>query len=347
MSSPLPKPVLVTSSMAALLLGLAAGYHIQTEPAAEKVTLTQNETAPAAQPMSAFAHQPAKTDFMGGLIDQGIRRTYYLHTPPTYKAGQPLPLVLAFHESEGTGKDMATHTGLNQLADQEGFIIVYPDGINAKWNVSGQAGTQEDNVAFVQALIAHLGQLRTIDHQRIYATGLSNGGILVQKLACENPGQIAAFATVAASLPEQFQAKCQTKTPVSMLMINGTADAVVPWQGGKPPDVRVGRNLSIPPIPAVFNFWQKHNGCGAPVTVKQRADRLVTSSSYTNCQAHSTVQLVALNGATHIWPGGGYGRSQFLDASQMIWAFFQRHTLIATASQQDSTTKQTLSAASR
>ncbi|XGV97448.1 MAG: PHB depolymerase family esterase [Leptolyngbya sp. BL-A-14] len=332
--------------MAALLIGLAAGYHIQPEPSAEKATSTQNGPTPAAKPMSASAHQPVKTDLMAGFINQGIRRTYYLHTPPSYQATQPLPLVLAFHESEGTGKDMATHTGLNQLADREGFMVVYPDGLNAKWNVSGQAKTQEDNVAFVQALIAQLGQLRAIDHQRIYATGLSNGGILVQKLACENPGNIAAFATVAASLPEQFQAKCQTKTPVSMLMINGTADAVVPWQGGEPPEVRVGRNLSIPPIPAVFNFWQKHNGCAAPAVVKQRPDKLVTSSSYTNCQANSTVQLVALNGASHIWPGGGYGRSQFLDASQMIWAFFQRHTLATVATQPDSTSKQALSASS-
>jgi polyhydroxybutyrate depolymerase len=270
-------------------------------------------------------------------MDQGRRRTYYLHTPPSYQAGQPLPLVLAFHESEGKGKDMAAHTGLNQLADQEGFMVVYPDGINAKWNVSEQAETKEDNVAFVSALIAHLGQLRVIDHQRIYATGLSNGGILVQKLACENPGQIAAFATVAASLPEQFQAKCQTKTPVSMLMINGTADAVVPWQGGEPPTVRVGRNLSIPSIPAVFGFWQKHDGCTAPATVEQRVDQRVTTNM-ANCQAGAEVTLIALNGASHIWPGGGYGESPYLEASQTIWAFFQRHPM-ATATSQPRATK--------
>lgn len=344
MNFPLPKHVLIKSFFAALVFGLVAGYYLQPEQQAGQArtllgnSLSGNQPGASVQTMSASAQQPVQTNVTGALTDQGQRRTYYLHTPPSYQVGQPLPLVLAFHESDGQGKDMAAHTGLNKLADKEGFMVVYPDGINAKWNVSGQAETKEDNVAFVQALIAHLGQIRTIDRQRIYATGLSNGGILVQKLACQNPGQIAAFATVAASLPEQFQSKCQTKTPVSMLMINGTADAVVPWQGGEPPDVRVGRDLSIPSIPNVFKFWQTHNGCTVPATVKQRADKRVTSS-VTHCQAGSEVTLMALNGASHIWPGGGYGQSQFLDASETIWAFFQRHSLGA-ASQQSVTPKQ-------
>ncbi|WP_181357365.1 alpha/beta hydrolase family esterase [Stenomitos frigidus] len=341
----MPKHVLIKLFPAALLLGLAAGYHLQPEPQElSKGVTPQSLASPSAQSMSASAHQPAQTDFVGALSDQGQRRTYYLHTPPSYQPGQSLPLVLAFHESEGQGKDMAAHTGLNQLANQKGFLVVYPDGLNAKWNVSEQAATKEDNAAFVQALIAHLGQIRVIDRQRIYATGLSNGGILVQKLACENPGQIAAFATVAALLPEQFQAKCQSQTPVSMLMINGTADAVVPWQGGAPPAVHVGRNLSIPSIPDVFSFWQKHNGCSAPVTVQQRADKRVTTSSYTHCQSGSDVTLMALNGASHIWPGGGYGQSSFLDTSQTIWSFFERHTLATAALQPNATKGQSLSA---
>ena len=335
---------------------MAAGYYLQPDqPADQADASSRQQTASSGQPdvaaqaaptqaVSPSAHQPVQTELTGALTDQGQRRTYYLHTPPSYQPGQPLPLVLAFHESEGQGKEMATHTGLNTLADQQGFIVAYPDGINAKWNVSGQAATKEDNVAFVQALLAHLGQIRAIDHQRVYAVGLSNGGILVQKLACENPSQIAAFATVAASLPEQFQTRCQHQQPISMLMINGTADAVVPWQGGAPPDVHVGRDLSIPPIPDVFKFWQTHNGCTATATVKQRADKRVTSY-IASCQADSEVTLMALHGASHIWPGGGYGQSQFLDASQTIWAFFQHHPLTTTALQPSVTKGQTVSSA--
>ena len=347
MRFPLPKHVLLKLSSVALVLGWAAGYHVQPElPSALPKGSTNQVVMATPQPMSASAHQPVQTDLTGSFMDQGQRRTYYLHTPPSYQPNQPLPLVLAFHESEGQGKAMAAHTGLNKLANQKGFLVAYPDGINAKWNVSEQAATKEDNVVFVPALIAELGQVRAIDHQRLYAIGLSNGGILVQKLACKNPGRIAAFATVAASLPEQFQAKCLPRTPVSMLMINGTADDVVPWQGGAPPSVHIGRNLSIPPIPAVFSFWQKHNGCLTPVTVQQRADKRVTTSSYTHCQAGADVTLIALQGASHIWPGGGYGESTFLDASQTIWSFFERHTLATAASQPNATTGQSPSASS-
>ncbi|MGA7934385.1 MAG: PHB depolymerase family esterase [Kovacikia sp.] len=280
--------------------------------------------------MSARADQPAQTDTVGAVTDQGQHRTYYLHTPPSYQAGSAMPLVLAFHGSGEQGKDMATHSGLNQLADQEGFVVVYPDGIDKKWNVSGSA--PEDNVAFVHTLINHISQIRTIDHQRIYATGLSNGGILVQKLACEAPNEIAAFATVAASLPVQFKANCQTQTPISMLMINGTADTTVPWQGGTSPTVRIGRNLSIPPIPEVLNFWLQHNSCAPNATVQRLSGDRVQATHYSNCWAGSEVNLYALKGAGHIWPGGGYGQSPYLDASKTIWNFFQRHPL-STATQ--------------
>jgi polyhydroxybutyrate depolymerase len=289
--------------------------------------------SPTFQSLSAVADQPVQADLAGKLMDQGQQRTYYLHTPPSYQPGNAMPLVLAFHGSGDQGKDMAAHSGLSQLADQEGFIVVYPDGINKKWNVSDSA--PEDNVAFVHALIAHISQIRSIDHQRIYATGLSNGGILVQKLACEAPNEIAAFATVAASLPEQFRTHCQTQTPVSMLMINSTADDVVPWQGGQSPNIRIGRNLSIPSMPDVVNFWQQHNTCAGDAVVNKAVGDRVQETHYSNCWAGSEVNLLALKGAGHIWPGGAYGQSPFLDASKTIWDFFQRHPL-STATQSGS-----------
>jgi hypothetical protein len=110
--------------------------------------------SPTFQSLSAVADH----NLAGKLMDQGQQRTYYLHTPPSYQPGNAMPLVLAFHGSGDQGKDMAAHSGLSQLADQEGFIVVYPDGINKKWNVSDSA--PEDNVAFVHALIAHISQIR-------------------------------------------------------------------------------------------------------------------------------------------------------------------------------------------
>ena len=268
---------------------------------------------------------PAAIDSLGKLENQGQNRTYYLHTPLSGKTDRPRPLVIALHESAGKGKMMADHTGLNRLADRSNFIVVYPDALKGKWNVSGRA--LENNVTFIHDLITELKSKAAIDSQRIYIVGLSNGGILAQKLACENPGGIAAVATVAASLPVQFQDHCQSHTAVSVMMINGTADDIVPWEGGSPPMVHVGRGLSIPPIADVIDFWQQHNHCKAAPVIKRRADDRVEESNYVTCAASSEVSLVALKGAGHVWSGGNYGTSEYLDAGEAAWAFFQRHTL--------------------
>jgi polyhydroxybutyrate depolymerase len=269
---------------------------------------------------------PVQSEVHGELVDQGLKRTYYLHTPSSYQSQHPLPLVLAFHGSGQQGQEMAEFTALNRLADQKGFMVVYPDGLNKKWNVSGL--NPENNLEFVPALISHLSHLRSVDPQRIYAVGLSNGGFLLQKLACQKPSQIAAFATVAASLPVQFQANCQQQTPISLLMINGTGDDVVPWEGGSPPNVNVGRNLSIPPIPKVAEFWRSHDACNASPQVEQRPDKRVQVWRYQQCRNGSEVTLIALNGAGHIWSGGGFGQSPFIDSTEAVWDFFQRHSLV-------------------
>ncbi len=274
--------------------------------------------------MALTSPQPFAIDVAEGLIDQGQNRAYFLHTPLTDTANHPEPLIVALHGSGMQGKEMADKTALSQLADREGFVVVYPDGLKKKWNVSGKAA--EDNVAFVHALIHQVENARSIDPQRIYVVGLSNGGILAQKLACEDPHEIAAIATVAASLPTQFSAHCQTQNPIAILMVNGTADTVVPWQGGASPTIHVGRNLSVPSIPAVIDFWQQHNVCQSPAQVQAISDR-VEVTNYADCQAQSEVMLVTLKGATHIWSGGGYGQSAYGDTTTRVWQFFQHHSL--------------------
>ena len=309
--------------VAAALLSVCGLSLSQTRPVWQAASQTSISQASISQTPTVSGQTPP-TDVSGEFSNQAKRRTYYLHTPPSSTATRPLPLVVALHGSGMQGKEMAEKTALSKLADQAGFIVVYPDGLKQKWNVSGAA--PEDNVEFVHALIDHMQQLRSIDPQRVYVVGLSNGGILAQKLACEAPDGIAAIATVAASLPVQFSSHCQTQKPVSLLMVNGTADSVVPWRGGAAPKVKVGRNLSIPTIPDVVNFWQQHNSCPASGKVEQPSN-LVEVTDYSSCQAQSEVMLVALQGAGHVWAGGGYGQSAFGDTTQRVWQFLQRHSL--------------------
>jgi polyhydroxybutyrate depolymerase len=274
--------------------------------------------------MAEASPPPFAIDVSGTLTDQGQTRTYQLHTPAADAPNHALPLIVALHGSGMQGQEMADKTALSKLADQAGFVIVYPDGLKKKWNVSGKSA--EDNVAFVHALINQVQHDRTIDPQRIYVVGLSNGGILAQKLACEAPDQIAAIATVAASLPTQFSAHCQTQKPIAILMVNGTDDTVVPWEGGASPAVHIGRNLSVPSIPGVIDFWQQHNVCQSPAQVKSLSDR-VEVTDYLSCQSEAEVMLVALKGAGHIWSGGGYGQSAYGDTTDRVWQFLQRHSL--------------------
>jgi polyhydroxybutyrate depolymerase len=300
--------LLIGLGAAGLTAGAVRLHHAKTTglPAVSSVQISHS-TATAVS---------AASDVEGSLLNQGQNRTYYLHTPAA--ANRPLPLVVALHGTGTQGKDLAEKTALSQLADRAGFIVVYPDAIRQRWNVSG--ATPEDNVAFVHALIQQVQRERAIDPQRIYVVGLSNGGILAQKLACEAPDGIAAIATVAASLPNQFAARCQTKTPLPILMVNGTADTVVPWNGGA-----VGRHpLAVPKIPEAIEFWRQHNGCKAPAQVTAVSE-VVSVTAYSSCQAE--VMLVALQGAEHTWAGGGYGQSVFGDTTDRVWQFLQRQVL--------------------
>ena len=263
------------------------------------------------------------TDISESLKDQGQNRTYYLHTPRSSLFARPLPLVVALHGSGMQGKEMADKTAFNQLADRANFIVVYPDALKKRWNVSGR--TSEDNVAFVRHLISQVQQVRPIDSTRIYIVGLSSGGFLAQKLACENPDQIAAVATVAASLPKQSFSNCQKQFPVSLLMVNGTGDTVVPWQGGRILLTQLGSPVSILSIPAAISFWRDHNGCEPSGEVSQ-VSRLVKVTNYSACRFGSEIELAALKGAGHVWSGGGYGTSQYGDTTQRVWRFLEHHS---------------------
>lgn len=304
------------SLFATSIVALLTGSLTLSQAKTLRLSQSRNPSQTTAQP-TAF-----QSDVSATFNDQGLQRTYYLHTPIADSPSHSLPLIVALHGSGMQGKEMADKTALNQLADHAGFVVVYPDGLKQKWNVSGKSS--EDNVAFVHALINQVQQSRSIDRSRIYVVGLSNGGILAQKLACEDPGGIAAIATVAASLPNEFAAHCQTQQPISLLMVNGTADTIVPWQGGAEPDVRIGRDLSIPSIPNVLNFWQRHNACSSPPQTAQPS-KVVKVTDY-SCQAGIEVELVALEGAGHVWTGGGYGQSAFGDTTARIWQFLQQHT---------------------
>lgn len=277
---------------------------------------------------------------------RGQTRDYYIHTPSSYQSNKLTPLVLAFHGGVGRGDTMAQKTGLNAVAEREGFIVVYPNGIDrgdrgGRWNdgrIASQQGSGSDDVAFVRALIDHLVQTKNIDSRRVYSAGGSNGGFFTQRLACELSDKITAFASVSATLPQSLQSRCNPSRSVPMLMINGTADPFVPWQGGQ---VQIGAGGNILSVPATVDFWRKHNNCSTNPAVEQLPDTQndgtkVKKATYSGCRNNAPIVFYTVEGGGHGWPGSQSERrsearsgkvSREILASYVIWNFFEQQTL--------------------
>ncbi|MDF5729008.1 MAG: PHB depolymerase family esterase, partial [Rhizonema sp. PD38] len=278
----------------------------------------------------------SSSDSDGQLNDQGIKRTYYLYTPESYDPDRPMPLVIVFHGHGGSGHSIAQVSRFNDLANQKGFIVVYPDGLDGEWSLRGIFPAKVNDVSFTTALLEHIQHIRNIDSRRIYATGFSKGAILTQALACKLPDRIAAFASVAGSLSIRFKPSCHPSTTVSMLMINGTNDQSVHYQGDH--DSQRGSLISIP---ETVNFWRQHDGCASQPQVRKLPDPnpkdrfFVNVSRYSGCSKGTEVILASVMGGGHFWPGGAssdaslkkFNQNLGFNASKTIWDFFQRHSL--------------------
>jgi polyhydroxybutyrate depolymerase len=269
---------------------------------------------------------------------QGQQRGYVVRLPPGPRApGERLPVVLVLHGGGGDAAIAEKTTGFTAKAQREGFIVVYPEGSGRlanhllTWNAGhccGQAMQRGvDDVGFIRALIDRLAADYPVDEQRIYVTGMSNGGMMAHRLGRELGDRIAAIAPVVATL---FGDEKKPVRPVSALMINGGLDASVPPEGGRPggrfPDAWDG----TPALPSAAQgrFWAVANGCAA--TAETSSQGPVQRTRY-RCPAGRDVQWVLVADNAHAWPGGEPGSrlgdppSRSLAATDEIWDFFKAH----------------------
>jgi polyhydroxybutyrate depolymerase len=272
-------------------------------------------------------------DAQGELKVDNLKRNYRLHIPHSYDSRQPTALVLAFHGRLGTGKEMEKQTNLSDLAEKQGFIVVYPNGVGHSWNAGHGIGKAEargvDDVKFTMMLIDSLCQTRNIDRNRVYATGFSNGATFVHRLACELSEKIAAIAAVAGTIAPKIGRNCHPKKPVGVLQIHGTADSIVPWEGGL---TKAGGLVES--VAATIAGWVARNACAAKAEVVDMGGGVIRES-YSPCRKGTMVILYRIDGGGHTWPGG----YQYLpkkvigeidrpwDAIQAIWGFFMKHAI--------------------
>jgi polyhydroxybutyrate depolymerase len=273
-------------------------------------------------------------DSDGALIMGGKARTYHVHLPLQQTRAAPLLLVL--HGSGGTGAGTITLTHMNDLADKEGVIAVYPDGLSKGWadgrgaSDSDQQGV--DDVAFLHQLIKTLQAQYAINPHRIYVAGMSNGGFMTQRLGCELADRIAAIVPVVATLSTNQAATCAPSRPMPILYVLGENDPLVPYNGGT---VRGDRGPILSATDSL-TAWAKFNGCtGAPTTLtlpdRVQDDTHVSQTLYANCQGGAQVGLYSVAEGGHTWPSG----EQYLPAALVgrvthqidnsdLWAFLSQ-----------------------
>lgn len=276
------------------------------------------------------------------IVVDGLNRTYLIHRPQPINPSRASSLILAFHGGGGDSQGMEALTGLSELSDQEGFIVVYPQALNGHWNDRRDPRFEADgainDLKFVRTLIAQLQQTEAIDPRRIFATGISNGGFFTQALACDLSQQIAAVAVVASNLPQALSQDCQLSRPVSITYFLGTSDPLMPYNGGVVMGAN-GRSATVLSALDSFNFWLNRAGIQRLPRTTTLPDRVpsdgTTVQSLSARNFRREVTLYTIQGGGHTWPSGLQylpvpiiGRtSSEINASTTMWQFFQAHPL--------------------
>ena len=249
------------------------------------------------------------------LMFGGLDRTYDIHIPASYTGTTAVPLVMTIHGAHNTTAMVRSWSKMNAVSDQNGFIVVYPQGVDC-WNSGftiGGCAAAPDDVGFLKAVVADVESHACIDPKRVYATGISNGSMMSQYLGCQASDVFAAVGGVSGG------ASCRsTPRAVSLFYVHGTQDMTIPYSSAQP-DV---------------NGWVMRNGCSTtPMeTYNMGSTKCVT---YGGCREGAEVVFCTVTGMGHCWPedsncgpGGGptYGVTDF-KASPMMWEFFQRHPM--------------------
>ena len=271
----------------------------------------------------------AQNTLSGTIQHNGLTREYRLYVPASYNAAKPAPLILNLHGYTSNNLQQEFYGDFRPIADTAGFLLVHPNGTldnngSRYWNV-GFFPSPIDDVGFLLALIDSLSSTYNINQNRIYSTGMSNGGFMSYKLACET-NRFAAIASVTGSITTNNFALCAPTKPTPIMEIHGTADATVPYLG----------TTTFLAIDSVLNYWVKFNHCDTTPIVTNVPNTNTTDGAtaehylYANGDNGVTVEHYKVIGGGHTWAGAAFNigvTCMDFSASKEIWRFFNQYSL--------------------
>lgn len=274
-------------------------------------------------------------EFNFKLQHAGMERMYRVHVPAKYDPARPAPLLVAMHGGGGNMDLQADDRYYGEItsSEREGAIVVFPNGSSrfasgklATWNAgdccAGAVRRDVDDVGFIRAVVADVQSRWNIDRRRIFATGISNGGMMAYRLACEAADIFTAIAPVAGT---DNTRECKPSRPVAVLHIHAKDDPRVLFDGGQGD---IAGSTSHASVPATIAKWVKQDGCAAA------AQRVLDKPGawcelHAPCESGAQVELCVTETGGHSWPGGAKPRggpapSQAISANDMMWDFFHR-----------------------
>ncbi|MBP9094478.1 esterase [bacterium] len=276
------------------------------------------------------------------VSSEGLEREFFVHVPKGYNHSQKMPLVMCFHGGFGLGSRMDALTGLDAISDQNGFLLVYPQGINRHWNDGRNIDGHDryNDVQFVTDMIDHLERRWNIDKQRVYVTGVSNGGFFSQYLCIMLPNKFAGCASVGATLPDIVFHTRRPMKPVSVLYILGMSDPLVPFKGGPIHYKSFHDRGNVISAKEAAQYWVKANRCQPNPRVIDLPDvdpndgTRVKYAQFSGGLQGTEVVVYGIEAGGHTWPGGlqylpegTVGKTcRDFSASQALWDFFKNHT---------------------
>lgn len=263
----------------------------------------------------------------GNIVHDNINREYIIYIPASYDSDIPVPLIFCFHGYSSNAFVNYNYTKFKNIADTAGFIVVHPQGtlLNGvtHWNVGGwTTGSTVDDVGFTNALLDTISRSYNINAEKVYSTGMSNGGYMSFLLACQLSERFAAIASVTGSMTPQIFDNCNASKPMPIMQIHGTSDGTVPYSGNP---------IWTKSIDEIIQYWSNHNNCNPEPSytsipdINENDGSTVEHIVYENGDNCVTTEHFKVYGGDHDWPGA-FGNMD-IDASNEIWKFFAKYDI--------------------